>query len=1006
MSVSLLSIGISGLQANQKQLATTGHNISNATTAGYTRQEVVTHTANAQYTGAGYIGAGVEVTQIRRITDEFLTAEIRDSTQSFNSLESYETNVEQIDRLMADERTGLTPALAEFFAAAQSSADNPAYIPTRQVFIGQAQSLADRFNTIHEKLNSQNEVINGQVLALTDEINVLAEGIAELNQSIAFSTGNLDYKAPNDLLDKRDELVRELSEKINIEVIDNDGIYDISIGNGQSLVLKFDTGRLDTIAGDTDPSRKDVTFTSPTEQLNLTEKITGGQLGGLLTFRAQMLDTSMNALGRVAIAISSELNEQHRLGLDLDGNFGEDIFQDLNAPELTRDRVQASSENQMPNDRILSVEITDNTLLTTSDYELKFTGPKDFEYKVTRISDDTVVKEGAFMGSFPESIEFEGLKLTLEAGSFQAKDVFRIQPLRHAAAQFKAVIAEPSQVALAMPVKASTSLGNQGSGVIDQGVMISKDTAMFKEGNDLSPPLIVVFESDNRYSIFDNTDPLNPKSLNPPLEHLNFVPGVSNAIMPEDDGSTLLQSFRGGLPVRPFYQDVNDEVTTPTNGFNPERIYISRTDPITKVVTQDPVLSLPGGLPANETAARLNTIEGVNARASNQVVMTNFTSGTPPYAPDNPMDIYINGVEITQTNFGPSQSDFLAGFEEIVPDPITPDFIANRINHNVELQNLGFTAKSDGETVTIFQHIGLDIEIEMKGDRSDPSLSVPGDSFEVGNGELINLTNVGESTRGLLSKNAGFNFDDAGPYLYEFNLPGYGTKQIEITGSFATGDEVMQAIHEQINEQIPYPADIKVSITNKGNLSFQTFQTLKGWSTNDSEKITIGGKLDVVLADGLTMNTEPPFGNLFSGTPEALPIFPGFQFNINGRPEEGDQFTIDFNHDGSSDNRNALQMVAIELKDVLNKQNGGQTLNESYSELVSKVGTRTRQIQINKEAAQSVLEQNTNDRDAVSGVNLDEEAAKLIRFETAYNAAAQVIKIAQSLFDTLISTFR
>ncbi|MCJ8313685.1 MAG: flagellar hook-associated protein FlgK [Saccharospirillaceae bacterium] len=1006
MSSSLLNIGISGLQTYQRHLATTGHNIANANTEGYTRQEVVTHSKNGQDLGYGFMGNGVEITQIRRIADEFITAEIRDSTQQFNSLASYETNIEQIDRLMADDRTGLTPALAAFFASAQSAADNPAYIPTREVFIGQANTLADRFNAIQHKLESQNTVINGQLNALTDEINVLAQGIAQLNQDIAFSTGDINYKAPNDLLDRRDELVRELSEKIDIEVTEHEGVYDISIGNGQSLVLKFDVGRLETVAGETDPFRKDIVFISPTERTNLTEKISGGLLGGLLSFRSEILDTSLNALGRVAIGISWEINEQHRLGLDLDGNFGQDIFQDLNATELTRDRVQASSDNSLPNDRVLNVAITDNTLLTTSDYLLKLTGPKDFEYKIIRLSDDTTVKEGAFSGNFPESIEFEGLKLTLEKGSFQAKDEFRIQPLRNAAAQFKAVIEHPAELALAMPVKANTSLGNQGTGEIDQGLMISKDTAMFQNGDSLTPPLVIVFEDDNRYSILDNSDPLNPTSLNPPLEHLNFIPGVSNQIFPEDDGSTLLSSFRGGLPVRPFLQRETDPTETPTNGFNPERIYITRTDPNSGIVTQDPVLSLDGGLSTNEVAAKLNTISGVSARATSQAILTNFTSGTPPYSPANPMDIYINGVEITLNSLGESQNLFEQGYDDIVPDPMTADFVASRINDNFELQTAGFTAKSDGESVTIFQKDGMDIEIEMKGDRSDPSLSIPGDSFAVGNGEEIKLTNIASSTRGLLSDNVGFDFDNNGPYIFEFNLPSYGVKQIELTGAFATGEDVIQEINDKIKSQIPFPADLKVQLNAKGDISFQTFQTLNGWSTNDSEKITIGGKLDVVLEDGISMQTEPPFGNLFSGTPEALPIFSGFQFNISGHPKEGDRFTIDFNSDGSSDNRNALQMVAIELKDVLNKQNGGQTINESYAELVSRVGSRTRQIQINKDAALAVLAQNTEDRDSISGVNLDEEAAKLIRFETAYNAAAQVIKIAQSLFDTLMSTFR
>ena len=135
-------------------------------------------------------------------------------------------------------------------------------------------------------------------------------------------------------------------------------------------------------------------------------------------------------------------------------------------------------------------------------------------------------------------------------------------------------------------------------------------------------------------------------------------------------------------------------------------------------------------------------------------------------------------------------------------------------------------------------------------------------------------------------------------------------------------------------------------------------------------------------------------------------------FTISGRPEGGDSFNLSFNTNGVSDNRNALKLVDLQSKQTVGVDptvSGiatGVSFTDGYGDLVERVGTLTAQARQDSEATGAILKQATDNRDSLSAVNLDEEAANLIKFEQYYNASAQIIQVARSLFDTLIGTFR
>ena len=1016
--MSMLSTAISGLLVQQEALKTTGHNISNVSTPGYSRQEVVVESRNPLFRGFGYVGQGAEVSTVRRVHDQFLTNQLRADTSSFQGSQVYRDGIEQVDRLLADNSTGLQPQMDRYFAALQGAADNPSYIPSRDVVLGEAKGLSERFATLSHYLNTQNENLNGQLQVATSQVNTISQGIAGLNEEIANTRGSVTSEPPNDLFDKRDELVRQLSELVNVDVLDVDGAFNITVGMGLSLVDGTSANRLETVPGERDPKRYSIRFESKVSSFDVTEKISGGKIGGLVDFRGEALDKAINSLGIIAVAFAQETNAQQQLGIDLDGQLGTNFFQDMNDPLLASERVHAHSSNSLPNDRLFNVYFTDSGALTTSEYQLALPGPGSARFQVTRLDDGKVVSEGALVGSFPQTLSFDGLDVVLEGGTFQQGDAFTIAPLRSAAQNMDILLKEPGQLALAFPIKAETSLSNMGSGFIDQGTMLSRESAAFASDSELNPPLVIKFLSPTRYSIFDNSDPGNPVSLSPPQENMEFIPGIANTLFTSDTAETALSSWRARPSSIPAIGMDGPSVEPIPNGINPERFSFYQTDPITGKETQVPTISTLASASANEIVTQLNRVKGVSARAYTEVQLTNFTNSGTTYSPDMPFEVWVDGHEVTQLVSSANQTTYLDGFPEIVPEDMNANFLADRINNHVDLINRGVSAKSDGVTLTIMDENGNDILLEIRGDKAQPVISGvpslpgslasnavidPGDSMLISSGERWPFSAVSGDTLGLLNNETGYNFELNGPYVYQMYLPDGRTGTVDLTDNYTDSDSLKADIETQLNQLLDSTGQTKVFISETGTIEYQVYNLMNGQGNQNTSRMNIGGQVDVVMQGGPRLITDPLAGSIFSGLPDAQSTYMGYQFELGGRPVSGDEFIIRWNDDGVSDNRNALQLVGLETKETMSMSDGGNTFTESYSQTVAKIATLTSQAQIRSDTDRAVLEGSQAEISNVQGVNLDEEAARLIEFQAAYNANAKVISIAQELFDSLLA---
>ena len=476
----ILGVGISGLLAFQRSLNTAGQNISNVNTPGYSRQRVDLATRYPNPSGAGFLGNGVEVTGIRRIFDEYAARQLRDTTTGVNYFRTYEDFSSQVDNLLADDAAGLSPALSDFFDSVQGVADDPTSNPARAVMLTNAQSLVDRFETMEQWLAELREASNGQIKSYVSEINDLARSIADLNQQIVVARGLGGGNDPNDMLDQRDYLIDQLSEKIGVTTVpQDDGSVNVFIGNGQSLVLGFSSMQFEARPDPNDPSFIEVAYVDPGAGalIPISKMITGGQLGGVLAFREEVLKPSFNGLGRLAVGLAMSFNDQHRKGMDLNNNLGGDFFVEP-TPEVAASVYNTGSGTvSVTFDR--QPGINDITDLTTADYQLTYLASGDYELK--NLETGTTTTLAAASGPV---YAVDGLSIDVTGWTPNVGDEIFIRPFRGASRQIALAFDDPNRIAAAGPLRTnpdpiSPEIGNQGEAAISEARILDPTDPLF-----------------------------------------------------------------------------------------------------------------------------------------------------------------------------------------------------------------------------------------------------------------------------------------------------------------------------------------------------------------------------------------------------------------------------------------------------------------------------------------------------------------------------------------------
>lgn len=499
-STDALNVGLSGLLAAQRSINTTGHNISNVGTDGFSRQRTEQAASASAIGSSANVGLGVSVTGVTRAGDRYLGAELTRVSAEFGQADTqYQLNA-RLDSLLSGADTGLATYLNNFSSAAESVSANPASLSDRQVLIGEAQQLSNAMGSAWQQISSFTEEVNNRLQGSVDNINDLSARIAQLNGEISLAAAN--GQTPNDLMDQRDQVVNELAGQMSIRTLSTaNGGLDVLTSSGESLVHSGSFRELGTAR---DPVHFDQLLIVGSDGADISGDISGGELGGLINFRDQVLNPARDDLGRLSAALAHDFNAQHQLGMDLDGNIGGDFFTEPSP------RVTAATGNS---GGTVAAEIADGSALTTSEYTLTAVDGVN-AYTLTRLSDNQSFSIDTAGASPYTTVAIDGVALTIDSGA-AAGDSFLIQPVQYAARDLQVEITNPRAIAAANPVIGSINPDNLGSGAVG-AIEISAMSNLPLSGAPVSGDLTLTFDSTlNQYTL--SPDPLTegPISFDP-----------------------------------------------------------------------------------------------------------------------------------------------------------------------------------------------------------------------------------------------------------------------------------------------------------------------------------------------------------------------------------------------------------------------------------------------------------------------------------------------------------
>lgn len=548
--MSILNIAYSGLNAFQRALDVTGNNIANFKTRGYSRQSIqFTPITSNRYVGS-YIGAGVSVASIYRNVDQFANAQVRSTLSYRTQYDAFYNQAIQIDKLLSQDGSSISVPLQTFFDSIGQLNSTPDNIATRGVVLKQSQLLAQQFNSLQTKLE---EYERNSTLQLTESVKIINRITKELAEVNGKLLGNNNIP---ELLDHRDELLKQLSGYTDLSIFDQgDGTISVGIASGDMLVAG--TQQRDLLVG----TGKDSIFgtriflsSGGNNQVDITDRLTTGMLGGLIDYEKNVLGQASQLIGQMAIGLAQTFNTQHKLGMDMNSQIGKDFFTDFNSPGQMLKRSTASADNS--GTAVLSVNISDISQVKLSDYDLIISDTGANELRLIRKSDGTSTT--LTWSSSPPAppagqVVIDGMTITVnDLSQLANNDHYTLTPTRGAARDFALEIKDAYEIALASPVKTTASLNNTGQGQIILGPVLNTAS--------VNKQFRIDFISDTQYNLVNVTDSTTAGPF-------AFIPNTNNVIQIPDGITPSYSVVLSGIPKS------GDQFTTDynTGGFGDNR---------------------------------------------------------------------------------------------------------------------------------------------------------------------------------------------------------------------------------------------------------------------------------------------------------------------------------------------------------------------------------------------------------------------------------------------------
>ena len=467
MSVNLYQTGVSGLLAAQQQLATTGNNIANVNTEGYNRQRAEQSASVGLNNGSNYIGGGTYIQDITRLYDQFSYKEQVMNQSNLSNADSLNARLTQLDQVMSTSGNAVVGSLNKFYEAVNGVADNPNDSGLRSIVLNQASTLSNDFNQLTDNFDKMTKAVNGEIDQVANRVSEISRELAKVNETVMQSQNLTQSGQPNDLLDKRDQLIAELSEYTRVTtVLDANGVMTVMVGQGTTLVAGITPLTLQVRAGDPDAKKTQLSLVSGNSSVALNGATLGGSLAASFEFRDQHLNQTRTEIDRLAMAVSSTLNDSQASGLDLNGLQGANIFTDINATQLQQGRVLAPASNAGTTQA--QVTINDVSLLPTDEFEVRFNGTDFTLVNLTTGGSENLGAPGAGTpaGTHTPSSPDYGFSF-VETGVPVAGDTFTIVPTKNSAALMKATLTDGNAIAASTAIAVTPSSNNVSDGKIE-----------------------------------------------------------------------------------------------------------------------------------------------------------------------------------------------------------------------------------------------------------------------------------------------------------------------------------------------------------------------------------------------------------------------------------------------------------------------------------------------------------------------------------------------------------
>ncbi|EGQ9609949.1 flagellar hook-associated protein FlgK [Vibrio cholerae] len=441
MASDLLNVGTQSVLTAQRQLNTTGHNISNVNTEGYSRQSVIQGTnAPRQYGGETY-GMGVHVENVRRSWDQFAVKELNIASTDYAFKRDTEENLDMLSKLLSSVASKKIPEnLNEWFDSVKSLADSPNDLGARKVVLEKAKLISQNLNDFHETVRLQKDVTNKGLALGVERINQLALEIRDLQRLMMRVPG-----PHNDLMDKHEKLVSELSQytKVTVTQRKHGEGFNIHIGNGHTLVSGTEASQLRVIDGFPDTQQHRLAMVEGKALKAISARDIGGKMEAILDMRDEHIPYLMDEVGRLALSFSHEVNTLQSQGLDLRGNVGSALFTDVNLDVIARSRVVTNSNSKAD----MAVFIEDVSQLKGGEYSMQYNGS---EFVVTLPSGQQTV-----LPVVKGNVYVDGLRVEVRNPP-QVGERILVRPTRNGAAAIRLATEDATKIA-AQSFEASTT---------------------------------------------------------------------------------------------------------------------------------------------------------------------------------------------------------------------------------------------------------------------------------------------------------------------------------------------------------------------------------------------------------------------------------------------------------------------------------------------------------------------------------------------------------------------